>query len=794
MPKQIQVENQIIEFPDNMPDNEIEAVIKREFYSQQQPQQLQQNQALQQQQRQQRERQQVANEEGRIGSLFTTATNILPGMARAKALSAALGAKAMGGDETIGNFYDEALKNELTKLSVAREKYPIQSLASELVSGIGGLKTIGAGGKVLSKVATKSANTLKSVNLGSNVATKAINATGNVATKAINKVGDAAKYLGKNDLIPILASGGLLGATYAAGETPDLTSKQAIKDAATGGALGVVGGAVVKGAGAVGSVIGKTAKTIKNTINPSASKVLQQVFTPELAQQEASKLSNKIAEGRITTLSEQGGDVALDLTRLVGKIKGGDKILQNYYNTKSAGSAKRIIRILENNLSAKKYFDNLDTLIARRKELADPIRQKAYEEGKNIPKLFEYAPSTITTAKSIGGSPATFIIDHATGKKIDIGSRATFMIDYGTGKKIDIPAKIGKTITTTRTAIKKQAITEYGGKFLSLKDRDIGFEFDNLIEDQKIKQYINSSIKDNEIQAPINSVEMLHDVRKQIDRDINGLYNVIESKQASFNSASSTQSELSALNSLKKRLNNFIYKVSPSMKDHDKIYADSFALERSHKEGLNFSKYSNAKELKRYFNPLPEGQKEAFIIGVVEDQFNKILKSSDTNPAKAIFGNQLQRDKLKVLFKNPQEYTNFGKRLNDEMRVIQTKQKIVGGTNDFNLQEGSEILNKVANNAISYKTFGAANVLLMTKDAIRKKYYGLNENVAKELAQILIKPKRSVEELNKIANKSKTTIEKKLIKKFANDYLISKNITNAIATTAGKLSAQQQEE
>lgn len=776
MPKQIQVEDQIIEFPDNMPDNEIEAVIKREFYSQQQPQQLQQNQVLQQQQRQQRERQQVANEEGRIGSLFTTATNILPGMARAKALSAALGAKAMGGDETIGNFYDEALKNELTKLSVAREKYPIQSLASELVSGVGGLKTIGAGGKVLGKVATKSANTLKSVNLGSNVATKAINATGNVATKAINKVGDAAKYLGKNDLIPTLASGGLLGATYAAGETPDLTSKQAIKDAATGGALGVVGGAVVKGAGAVGSVIGKTAKTIQNTINPSASKVLPQVFTPELAQQEASKLSNKIAEGRITTLSEQGGDVALDLTRLVGKIKGGDKILKNYYDTKSAGSAKRIIRILENNLSAKKYFDNLDTLIARRKELADPIRQKAYEEGKNIPKVFEYAPSSTTTAKSIGGSPATFIIDQLT------------------GKKIDIPAKISKTTTTTRTTIKKQAITEYGGKFLSLKDRDIGFEFDNLIEDQKIKQYINSSIKDNEIQAPINSVEMLHDVRKQIDRDINGLYNAIESKQASFNSASSTQSELSALNSLKKRLNNFIYKVSPSMKDHDKIYADSFALERSYKEGLKFNKFRNAKELKRYIADLNEGEREGFIIGVKDALYDEMLKSSDTNPAKAIFGNQLQRDKLKVLFKNPQEYTNFGKRLNDEMRVIQTKQKIVGGTNDFNLQEGSEILNKVANNAISYKTFGAANVLLITKDAIRKKYYGLNENVAKELAQILINPKRSVEELNKIANKSKTTIEKKLIKKFANDYLISKNITNATATTAGKLSAQQQEE
>lgn len=206
MPKQIQVENEIIEFPDNMPDNEIEAIIKREFYNQPQ-QQPQQNQALQQQQRQQRERQQIANEEGRIGSLATTATNVLPGMPRIKAITAALSAKAfMGGDETIGDFYDEALKNELTKLSIARKKYPIQSPVSEIVGGAG------LGNKLL-QVAGLGGYALKSV----------------------------------------IGGGGLLGASYAAGETPDLTSKQAIKDTATGGALGVAGGAVIKGAGAIAS-------------------------------------------------------------------------------------------------------------------------------------------------------------------------------------------------------------------------------------------------------------------------------------------------------------------------------------------------------------------------------------------------------------------------------------------------------------------------------------------------------------------------------------------------------------
>jgi hypothetical protein len=719
MPKQIQVEDQIIEFPDNMPDNEIEAVIKREFYSQQQPQQLQQNQALQQQQRQQRERQQVANEEGRIGSLFTTATNILPGMARAKALSAALGAKAMGGDETIGNFYDEALKNELTKLSVAREKYPIQSLASELVSGVV------PGGKVLGKVVTKSANTLKSVNLGSNV-----------ATKAINKVGDAAKYLGKNDLIPTLASGGLLGATYAAGETPDLTSKQAIKDAATGGALGVVGGTVIKGAGAVGSVIGKTAKTIKNTINPSASKVLQQVFTPELAQQEASKLSNKIAEGRITTLSEQGGDVALDLTRLVGKIKGGDKILKNYYNTKSAGSAKRVNEILEKNLSGERYFDNLDTVIARRKELTKDLYEQAKIEGEKFLKKFLKTKEVI---KPILDKEGKQVRDPLTGKDL-----------------------VG-------TVIEKPKL------------------YNNPNIDKYIKKAINDPLSSNP--KTTNKFEQLQNAKIAVDKEMGKMINDVtgELKQG-------FGKDYHALKEIKKEINAILEKASPSYAKANKIFSSESALIEAQKKGLKFNKYRNAEELKRYIADLNKGERETFIIGVKDALYDEMLKSSNTNPAKAIFGNQLQRDKLKVLFKNPQEYTNFGKRLNDEMRVIQTKQKIVGGTNDFNLQEGSEILNKVANNAISYKTFGAANVLLITKDAIRKKYYGLNENVAKELAQILINPKRSVEELNKIANKSKTTIEKKLIKKFANDYLISKNITNATATIAGKLSAQQQEE
>jgi len=665
MPKRIQVENQIIEFPDNISDDEIATIIKKEFYLQPQQQpQLPQEQLLQQQQIKQKEKQQIANEEGRIGSLFTTGTNILPGMVRAKALSAALGAKAMGGDETIGNFYDEALKNELTKLSIARDKYPIQSLASELLGGAGivgkGLKAAGLGG-----------SSLKSM----------------------------------------VAGGGLTGATYAAGETRNLKSSQAIKDAATGGLIGAGGGALVKGVSKILPVVNKsletTATTIKNTVKPSAEKILKQVFTPELAKQEASKLVNKIAKGRITNLPEQGGDVALDLTKLVGKTKGGDKILQNYYNTKSAGSARRVGDILEKDLSAKNYFDSLDDAIARQKELSTPLYKKAFKEGDIALKEAMSLPSTGNV-------------------------------------------KVGRAR--------------------------------ELIEDDRIKNAILSARKDYGInkEIPDISIQSLHGARQVVD-DIIG-----SAKRTGENNKARSYIDL------KNKINDVIYSVAPTMQKADKTFATEARIIEAHKKGLEFNKFKNADEIKRYLKPLTQAEKEGFIIGAKASQYDKMLKSSDTNPAKAIFGNQLERSKIKALFNNLQEYTNFAKRLNDEMRVINTKQKIVGGTNDFNLKEGEDILNKITTGAINYKTFGIGNVLLMTKDAIKKKYLGLNENTAKDLANILIDPNKTIKELNKIA--VKTPKEKNLIKKFANDYLKSKNITNAISTTAGKLSAQKQEE
>ena len=723
MPKQIQVDNQIIEFPDDMPDNEIEAVIKKEFYSQ--PQERTPTQPTQYVERNTLTSGDISQGE----ALLTTATNV-PFGPRIKAGLSAISAKAQGGDESISRFYDEALSNELSKLRRAREVFPKQSFASQLATDVIG------GGAVL---------------------------------KGLGIAGNTAKQ--------VLKGGAVIGGATALGETKDISNlPQSLTDLLAGSVAGSVGGVAGQQAG---KALGKTSKALPSIIQKfkpnTPEKVLSQIITPEEAGQQAGKLATKIEQGRITALPEQGNENILGLTRILGKTQGSNKIITSYINNKTATSAKRVGDLLNNNLSAESFFDNLDNLILKRQSLSAPIRQKAYEEGKNIPKLFEYSPSSTTTAKSGNISSPTFRIDQLT------------------GEKINIPVEIGKTTTTTVKKFNQtQAINEDGGKFLSLKDRNIASEFDNLVEDPKIKQYVNTSIKDNEIQAPINSVEMLHDVRKQIDRDINGLYNAIQSKQASFNSASSTQSELSALNSLKKRLNNVIYKVSPSMKDHDKIYADSFALERSQKEGFNFGKYRNGEEVKRALTKLSDGEKEAYKIGVKDYLMDKVSKSSERNPSRAIFGNQIEYGKLKTLFSNPKEFNDFAKRLTDEIRVFDVKQRIVGGSRtDFNLAESDQLLDKVAKETINAKTFGISNVILTATDAIKKRYYGLNEKIAKELANIIVNPQKSVEALNRIYQKSQTPQEKMLIQKFA-DNLANKNFTAPIASKLGRAMATEQ--
>ena len=159
-------------------------------------------------------------------------------------------------------------------------------------------------------------------------------------------------------------------------------------------------------------------------------------------------------------------------------------------------------------------------------------------------------------------------------------------------------------------------------------------------------------------EIPDVSIESLHGARQVVD-DIIG-----SAKRAGENNKARSYIDL------KNKINNVIYDVAPTMKEADKTYAGFSALKNAQEEGLKFNQYRNGEEVKRAFSKLSDGEKETFKIGVKDYLMDKVSKSSERNPTKAIFGNQLEYGKLKAVFNNPKEFKDFAQRLSDEIRVF----------------------------------------------------------------------------------------------------------------------------
>jgi hypothetical protein len=304
-----------------------------------------------------------------------------------------------------------------------------------------------------------------------------------------------------------------------------------------------------------------------------------------------------------------------------------------------------------------------------------------------------------------------------------------------------------------------------------------------LVNDDRIKNVIAKARQDYGINQDIPdvSIESLHGARQVVDDIINTAKRAGENNKAR-----------SYIN-LKQQLNNVIYDVAPTMKQADKTFAGLSALKNAQEEGLNIGKLRNGEEVKRYLNTLTDGEKETYKIGVKDYLLDKVMKTGDANSsARKIFSQPLEREKIKAVFNNPKEFNDFARRMDDEIRVFDTKQRIVGGSRtDFNIQEGAELLDKVAKGAVNAKTFGISNIILASADAIKKRYYGLNEQTAKELAIIIVNPQKSVEVLNRIYQKAQTPQEKMLIQKFAEN-LANRNFTSPISAGLGRSQATEQ--
>lgn len=152
-----------LHFDNNYSDEQISQAVD-EYLGQKQPTQQPQ--------------QQLQQPISRSEALLETATNI-PFAPRIKAGLATGIAKLAGVKEPASDLYNEALQEKLTKLGQAREQYPVQSLASEIATGIAtGIAlptTKGLGGAVAMGAGQAIGETKDLTNV-SDVATKGIGA------------------------------------------------------------------------------------------------------------------------------------------------------------------------------------------------------------------------------------------------------------------------------------------------------------------------------------------------------------------------------------------------------------------------------------------------------------------------------------------------------------------------------------------------------------------------------------------------------------------------------------------
>jgi hypothetical protein len=288
---------------------------------------------------------------------------------------------------------------------------------------------------------------------------------------------------------------------------------------------------------------------------------------------------------------------------------------------------------------------------------------------------------------------------------------------------------------------------------VSKDTKELASKFDELQNDSRIKRYISNS----EINAPENSIEMLHNVRKQIDADINGLKNSVTTLGNKGQSAAAANSDLAGLQVLRKKLNNVIYQAAPSMEQHDQIFADSSKLINAVENGRDFNKIPY-QDLVKQIKEMPQAEKEAFRIGArqtIQDLAEKATKQTGKSaPAEAIINKNYNRSQIKALFDGDDaKASNFIKKLDEEIRYDQTIKNL--GLNKAEVESTNHgLVNMIARVVAGSKTGMAFEGARAAETAMLKQYRGLNKANAKDIIKAFTNKENSERILQHIVNKA----------------------------------------
>jgi hypothetical protein len=260
----------------------------------------------------------------------------------------------------------------------------------------------------------------------------------------------------------------------------------------------------------------------------------------------------------------------------------------------------------------------------------------------------------------------------------------------------------------------------------------------------------------------INSVQALDGVKKKLDDYIGTAIRQGENEK------------VRAITGFKNELLSKIDDISPTYKQARTTSGDYFKLQNAVENGKDILT-KTPEEVKRTFGNLTDAEKDAYRIGVKEALQNKALSTPEgSNAANRIFNNELGKQRLDTIIDNPKQQAKFRKLMQDEFDFMKTKQRVLGGSNtDVNLANEKDFLQSVGNNIRKGNITGSIMELgAATMDSIKKRYYGLSEKNAKELADILLNPKASISFIEDVIKNETKQAQKGLIKQFALDNAI----------------------
>jgi hypothetical protein len=526
--------------------------------------------------------------------------------------------------------------------------------------------------------------------------------------------------------LPVGAGMGLIKGGIAGGAAAELiqpteegTAKERVQQTAIGAGLGGLTGGALLGAG----------KTIKGTAGLVKRQFVatkpEDIIAKGIRPEDAQPILDKLQEGKISVIPDVAGDEVKGLTRSIAKLPQAKDVITDALEQRSFGAVKRVSEQLSKDISpVGAYFGNIDDLAKARSEIAAPLYEKAFKQNTTL---------DIKKNKELFNKIAPDIAD----------ARRKFRIP-STSKMKDPLVKQAKQFKSFEDFLnsippKEEVIIGAGHTPKEIK---------NLKKIYEESKAVGKGIADN-------SIVMLDAAKKSLDDKIGKAIRQGERQEASI------------LQGIKKELVSKLDQLNPDYKKARQVFSDFASIQNAQEQGLEIVKKGiTAEQVKKMIKEMSVAEKDAFRIGLREG-LDRIVRNTSigNDPAKKIFNDLSIVDKIKAALGDGKKFTDFKKRMQEEIAAADTRFKVLGGSrSDFNLSQ-DDVLDKIVSGA-EVARGGKTELLRVTVNALKNRAAGLNKKNAKQVAEILVNREKGIEALQNIINKEQSKTQQRILKDF----------------------------